>query len=135
VDSKVKSIMSWIGDQWSQCLYNGISIACRALALPSLTCELGMYFSPERELLENSIVFSQKHVHGKVDMMVYKGAAHVLSRSAPESNLYSEEQASMDTLEGFSPEDTTGFIAIQAIRLEKYGAAKIQHGEPLARGP
>ncbi|KAM0441099.1 hypothetical protein ACHAPT_000404 [Fusarium lateritium] len=49
-------------------------------------------------------------------MMVYKAAAHVLARSAPERNLYSEEQASMDTLEGFSPEDTTGFIAIQAIR-------------------
>lgn len=70
-----------------------------------------------------------------MNMMVYKGAAHVLSRSAPESNLYSEEQASMDTLEGFSPEDASGFIAIQAIRLEKYGAAKIQHGEPLTRDP
>ncbi|KAF2970827.1 hypothetical protein GQX73_g2787 [Xylaria multiplex] len=116
VDSKVKQIMAWIGNEWSQCLYNG------------------MYFSPERELLENSILFSQKHVHGTVNMMVYKGAAHVLSRSAPESNLYSEEQASMDTLEGFSPEDTTGFIAIQAIRLEKYGAAKIKQGEPLTRG-
>jgi argininosuccinate synthase len=40
----------------------------------------------------------------------------------------------MDTLEGFSPEDTSGFIAIQAIRLEKYGAAKIKQGEPLTRG-
>ncbi|RYC58434.1 hypothetical protein CHU98_g7781 [Xylaria longipes] len=116
VDSKVKQIMAWIGNEWSQCLYNG------------------MYFSPERELLENSILFSQKHVHGIVDMMVYKGAAHILSRSAPESNLYSEEQASMDTLQGFSPEDTSGFIAIQAIRLEKYGAAKIKLGEPLTRG-
>lgn len=113
VDSKVRGIMSWIGNEWSQCLYNG------------------MYFSPERELLENSVIYSQKHVNGTVNMMVYKGAAHVLSRSAPDSNLYSEEQASMDTLEGFSPEDTSGFIAIQAIRLEKYGAAKIQHGEPL----
>ncbi|KAI1270318.1 argininosuccinate synthase [Xylariaceae sp. FL1019] len=115
VDSKVRGIMSWIGNEWSQCLYNG------------------MYFSPERELLENSISYSQKHVNGTVNMMVYKGAAHVLSRSAPDSNLYSEEQASMDTLEGFSPEDTSGFIAIQAIRLEKYGAAKIQHGEPLVK--
>ncbi|KAH9888288.1 argininosuccinate synthase [Xylariomycetidae sp. FL2044] len=114
-DSKVKQIMAYIGNEWSQCLYNG------------------MYFSPERELLENSIHFSQKHVHGTVNMMVYKGAAHVLSRSAPESNLYSEEQASMDTLEGFSPEDTSGFIAIQAIRLEKYGAAKMKLGEPLAK--
>jgi argininosuccinate synthase len=113
VDSKVRGIMSWIGNEWSQCLYNG------------------MWFSPERELLENSIIYSQKHVNGTVNMMVYKGAAHVLSRSAPDSNLYSEEQASMDTLEGFSAEDTSGFIAIQAIRLEKYGAAKIQHGEPL----
>ncbi|KAH6687455.1 argininosuccinate synthase [Plectosphaerella plurivora] len=115
LDSKVRSIMKYIGDQWSQCLYNG------------------MYFSPERELLENTIQFSQKNVHGTVDLMVYKGAAHVLARSAPESNLYSEEQASMDTLEGFSPEDTSGFIAIQAIRLEKYGAAKIAQGEPLTR--
>ncbi|ATY60481.1 argininosuccinate synthase [Cordyceps militaris] len=108
VDSKVRGIMSWIGNEWSQHV-----------------------LLPERELLENSIIYSQKHVNGTVNMMVYKGAAHVLSRSAPDSNLYSEEQASMDTLEGFSPEDTSGFIAIQAIRLEKYGAAKIQHGEPL----
>ncbi|KAM4060117.1 arginosuccinate synthase domain-containing protein [Hirsutella rhossiliensis] len=113
LDSKVKSICSYISNEWSQCLYNG------------------MYFSPERELLENSIVFSQRHVEGKVDMMVYKGGAYVLGRSSETSNLYSETQASMDTLEGFSPEDTSGFIAIQAIRLEKYGAAKIQQGEPL----
>ncbi|KAB5549641.1 hypothetical protein GE09DRAFT_1223463 [Coniochaeta sp. 2T2.1] len=59
-----------------------------------------------------------------------EGRRHVLARSAPESNPYTEEQASMDTLEGFSPEDTCGFIAIQAIHLEKYGAAKIQH-EPV----
>lgn len=65
--------------------------------------------------------------------MVYKGSAHVLSRSAPGSNLYSEEQASMDSLDGFQVSDTTGFIAIHGIRLEKYGAAKIQRGEPLAR--
>ena len=37
----------------------------------------------------------------------------------------------MDSLDGFSPEDTSGFIAVQGIRLEKYGAAKIQRGEPL----
>ncbi|KAI3337955.1 argininosuccinate synthase [Ustulina deusta] len=115
LDSKVKSILAWVGNEWSQCLYNG------------------MYFSPERELLENSIKFGQKHVHGRVDMMVYKGTAHVLARSAPESNLYSEEEASMDSLDGFDVSDTTGFIAIQGIRLKKYGAAKIQRGEPLAR--
>ncbi|KAI1736872.1 hypothetical protein F4680DRAFT_430387 [Xylaria scruposa] len=35
---------------------------------------------------------------------------------------------------GCSPEDTRGFIAIQAIRLEKHGAAKIQQSESLAQG-
>lgn len=25
VDSKVRGIMAWIGNEWSQCLYNGMS--------------------------------------------------------------------------------------------------------------
>ncbi|KAI1432011.1 argininosuccinate synthase [Xylaria sp. CBS 124048] len=116
LDSKVRTMRDrFVTSEWSQCLYNG------------------MYFSPEREFLENSIVFSQKNVNGKVDMMAYKGNSYVLGRSSETSNLYSETEASMDSLEGFSPEDTSGFIAIQAIRLEKYGASKIKEGNPLAR--
>jgi argininosuccinate synthase len=38
---------------------------------------------------------------------------------------------SMDSLEGFSPMDTTGFIEIQSIRLKKYGEQKIKEGKPL----
>ncbi|KAH6886425.1 argininosuccinate synthase [Thelonectria olida] len=116
MDSSVRSIRDRsITTEWSKCLYNG------------------MYFSPEREFLENSIIFSQKNVNGWVKMMAYKGNAYVLGRAAPDSNLYSEEEASMDTLEGFSPVDTSGFIAIQAIRLQKYGAQKIKDGEPLVK--
>ena len=37
----------------------------------------------------------------------------------------------MDSLEGFSPMDTTGFIEIQSIRLKKYGEQKIKDGKPL----
>lgn len=37
----------------------------------------------------------------------------------------------MDSLDTFSPMDTTGFIAIQAIRLKKYGEAKIAAGQPI----
>jgi len=66
-------------------------------------------------------------------MMCYKGSAYVLGRSSDASNLYSEEDASMDSLEGFSPMDTTGFIEINAIRLKKYGLQKIKDGEPLSR--
>lgn len=64
---------------------------------------LGMYFSPEREFLQNSIEFSQRQVDGKVNMMAYKGNAYVTGRSSESSNLYSETESSMDTLEGFSP--------------------------------
>ncbi|CEJ90788.1 Putative Argininosuccinate synthase [[Torrubiella] hemipterigena] len=115
MDSKVRAIRDqMVTSNWTACLYNG------------------MYFSPEREFLENSIVFSQRHVEGKVNMVAYKGSAFVVGRSSETSNLYSETESSMDTLEGFSPMDTSGFIAIQAIRLEKYGARKIRDGEPLA---
>ena len=38
----------------------------------------------------------------------------------------------MDTLEDFNPTDTTGFIAIQSIRLKKYGMQKAE-GEKLSR--
>lgn len=93
-----------------------------------------MYFSPERELVEHAIKFSQRQVEGKVSLVAYKGCAYVVGRSSETSNLYSADESSMDTLDmDWTPQDTTGFIAIQAIRLEKYGARKIKDGEPLAR--
>ncbi|PNY23917.1 Argininosuccinate synthase [Tolypocladium capitatum] len=114
LDSKVRELRDQFCTlSWSRQLYNG------------------MYFTPEREFIDNSIVFSQQNVNGQVRMMVYKGNAYVLGRSSESSNLYSMEDASMDSLETFSPMDTTGFIAIEAIRLKKYGQAKIAEGKPL----
>ncbi|KAM0476548.1 hypothetical protein ACHAPX_006466 [Trichoderma viride] len=84
-----------------------------------------------RARVENSIVFSQRNVTGEVKLAAYKGNAYVLDRSSNASNLYSEQDASMDYLKGFSPMDTTGFIAIQAIRLKKFGQQKTIDGEPL----
>lgn len=34
----------------------------------------------------------------------------------------------MDALGGFKPDDTTGFIAVQAIRLKKWGQARAKAG-------
>jgi argininosuccinate synthase len=59
-------------------------------------------------------------VNGEVRLRCYKGAAYVLGRSSSTEKLYSEEETSMDSLDNFSPEDTTGFIKIQSIRLKKY---------------
>lgn len=114
MDTKVRELRDQFAtSSWSRMLYNG------------------MYFSPEREFIDNSIEFSQQNVNGVVQMMAYKGNAYTLGRSSETSNLYSEEDASMDSLETFSPMDTTGFIAIQAIRLKKYGESKIAQGKPL----
>ncbi|TLS28972.1 hypothetical protein PpBr36_01804 [Pyricularia pennisetigena] len=116
MDSKVREIRDQFCTlSWSRQLYNG------------------MYFSPEREFVENSIIFSQQNVTGQVRLAVYKGNTYVLGRKSDASNLYSEQDASMDSLEGFSPMDTTGFIEINAIRLKKYGLQKIKDGKPLTQ--
>jgi argininosuccinate synthase len=91
----------------------------------------GLYFSPEREFLEESIVASQKNVNGTVRCRVYKGTFSVLGRSSDTEKLYDASESSMDEIGAFSPEDTTGFISVQAIRLKKYGEAKIQKNERL----
>ncbi|KAF5516065.1 Argininosuccinate synthase [Colletotrichum siamense] len=67
----------------------------------------GAYFSPERAFLQRSV--------------------YVLGRSSDEK-LYSEEDASMDSLTTFDPLDTTGFITVQAIRLKKYGKQMAEAG-------
>ncbi|CAJ2509216.1 Uu.00g142420.m01.CDS01 [Anthostomella pinea] len=116
MDSRVRELRDQFATlSWSRQLYNG------------------MYFSPEREFIENSIKFSQENVTGEVRLMAYKGNTYVLGRKSDASNLYSEEDASMDSLEGFSPMDTTGFIQINAIRLKKYGLQKIKDGQPLSK--
>lgn len=91
----------------------------------------GLYFSPEREFLEESIVASQKNVNGQVRCRVYKGSFSVLGRSSDTEKLYDASESSMDEIGAFEPSDTTGFISVQAIRLKKYGAAKAEKGERL----
>jgi len=92
----------------------------------------GLYFSPEREFLEDSIASSQKTVNGKVRCRAYKGSLTILGRSSETSKLYDMAESSMDEIgTSFAPVDTTGFISVQAIRLKKYGAQKLLDGETL----
>lgn len=91
----------------------------------------GLYFSPEREFLEDSIVASQKSVNGKVRCRVYKGSFSVVGRSSETEKLYDMSESSMDEIGAFAPQDTTGFISVQAIRLKKYGNMKQERGEAL----
>ena len=96
----------------------------RALRDQFVTVELsrilynGHWFTPEREFVTSSIGASQKTVNGVVRLKLYKGNVVIEGRSSDEG-LYDEKQSSMDELGGFEPTDTTGFIAIESIRIKK----------------
>jgi argininosuccinate synthase len=100
---------------WSRVLYNGL------------------YFSPEREFLEASIVESQKTVNGQVRLKLYKGNCIIVGRSSQTEKLYDAQQSSMDEIGDFQPSETGGFITVQAIRLKRYGLAKEERGESLVQ--
>jgi argininosuccinate synthase len=48
--------------------------------------------------VEAASEFSQKRVNGEVRLRCYKGNVYVLGRSSSTEKLYSEEEASMDSL-------------------------------------
>ncbi|KAK4495878.1 hypothetical protein PRZ48_013146 [Zasmidium cellare] len=91
----------------------------------------GLYFSPEREFLEESIIASQKKVNGSVRCRAFKGMFSVVGRWSDTEKLYDASESSMDEIGDFEPSDTTGFISVNAIRLKKYGKAKEEAGESL----
>jgi argininosuccinate synthase len=93
----------------------------------------GLYFSPEREFLEGSIAASQKNVNGSVRCRAFKGMFSVLGRWSDTEKLYDESESSMDEIGDFAPSDSTGFIAVNAIRLKKYGKAKEAAGQSLVK--
>ena len=91
----------------------------------------GMYFTPECEYVRSMIAPSQKTVNGVVRASAYKGSVIILGRYSETEKLYDETESSMDELTGFSPEDTSGFIAVQSIRIKKYGEAARENGTTL----
>ena len=93
----------------------------------------GLYFSPEREFLEDSITSSQKTVNGSVRCRAYKGMFSVIGRWSDTEKLYDESESSMDEIGDFAPESTTGFISVNAIRLKKFGKKMEEEGRSLVK--
>lgn len=79
----------------------------------------GFWFSPEANYTRKCLELSQETVNGTVTVQIYKGNVHILARKSPTS-LYNQDLVSMDIAGGFSPEDSTGFINIHALRLKEY---------------
>jgi len=76
----------------------------------------GFWFSPEREMLQRAIDEAQKGVTGTARLKLYKGNCTVVGRKAPKS-LYSPDLATFEEDVVYNPQDATGFIRLQGLRL------------------
>jgi argininosuccinate synthase len=76
----------------------------------------GMWFSPEREMLQALIDKSQERVNGTVRLKLYKGSVNVVGRWS-EDSLYSMEHVTFEEDDVYDQSDASGFIKINALRL------------------
>ncbi len=77
----------------------------------------GLWFSPERKMLQSAIDLSQENVNGIVRAKLYKGNVIITGRKSPTS-LYDEELVTFE--EGsmnYDHSDAKGFIKLNALRL------------------
>ena len=77
----------------------------------------GFWFSPEREMLQAAIDYSQTKVSGQVRVKLYKGNVTVIGRTSPYS-LYDQDLVTFE--EGkvaYDHRDAGGFIKLNALRL------------------
>ena len=81
----------------------------------------GLWFSPEREMIQAAVDESQKHVDGTVRLKLFKGSVSVVGRKSPVS-LYSEEHVTFEADTVYDQRDAEGFIKLNALRLRLMNA-------------
>jgi argininosuccinate synthase len=77
----------------------------------------GLWFSPEREMLQAAIDHSQQWVSGRVTLKLYKGNVILIGRDSPNS-LYDQDLVTFE--EGnvaYDHRDASGFIRLNGLRL------------------
>ncbi|XP_037964151.2 argininosuccinate synthase [Plutella xylostella] len=107
LDREVLRLKKYLQDRMADFVYNGF------------------WFSPEATYTRKCLELSQESVTGTVTVQIYKGNVVILARTST-SSLYNKELVSMDVAGGFSPEDSTGFININALRLKEYARFSTQ---------
>ncbi|MCX5616634.1 argininosuccinate synthase [Bombella sp. TMW 2.2559] len=87
----------------------------------------GLWFSPERHMLQALIDSSQNSVNGRVRLKLYKGNVICVGRESPDS-LYDARVVTFEDDEGaYNQVDAQGFIRLNALRL-RLGANKGRRG-------
>ncbi len=90
----------------------------------------GLWFSPERRMLQAAIDASQNSVTGRVRLKLYKGNVSVIGRESPNS-LYSARVVTFEDDQGaYDQVDAQGFIKLNALRL-RLGAMAGRRGGAL----
>lgn len=90
----------------------------------------GLWFAPERRMLQALIDASQHSVTGTVRLKLYKGNTIVVGRDSPNS-LYSARMVTFEDDQGaYNQQDAAGFIKLNALRL-RLGAAIGRRGGAL----
>ncbi|MCY4303978.1 MAG: argininosuccinate synthase [Aestuariivita sp.] len=78
----------------------------------------GLWYSPEREMIQAAIDASQTYVSGTVRLKLYKSSAKCIGRWS-ENSLYSESHVTFEDDAGaYDQTDASGFIQLNALRLK-----------------
>jgi len=75
----------------------------------------GLWFSPERRMLQAAIDASQTHVTGEVRLKLYKGNIIIMGRTSPVS-LYHHGLATFEQDTVYQQDDASGLIKLSALR-------------------
>ena len=77
----------------------------------------GYWYSPEREMLQAAIDYSQKQVNGTVRLKLYRGNVMVTGRRSEHDSLFDESIATFEDDAGaYRQDDASGFIRLNALR-------------------
>ena len=83
----------------------------------------GLWFSPERDMLQAMIDQTQSNVSGRVRIKIYKGNVMITGRESPLS-LYNADLATFEDDQIYSQQDAEGFIKLNALRLRNLAKNK-----------
>jgi argininosuccinate synthase len=98
LDREVMHLRDSLIPQYSRLIYNGF------------------WFSPEMDLLQNTMDTVQETVWGTARLKLYKGSCQVIGRKSDRS-LYQPSFATFEKDEVYQQSDATGFIRLQGLRL------------------
>lgn len=104
---------------------DGPSMLARDEAMPRYAALVynGLWFSPEREMLQALVDESQRNVTGTARLKLYRGGIRVAGRRSPNS-LYSESIATFEADDIYDQKDAEGFIRLNALRLRQRRRAR-----------